>query len=355
MSKNWMRHFEIQVLDKAGEGIRLSDFKVIFNIEWNDNKWPSVATVKIYNLSPETQNRIMGKEFSRIKIIAGYDGMAPDVKASDVGKVRLVEPSQEGQNDGLNHGLIYHGDIRFTVTGKDNLTDSWIRIQACDSLEAFTMAMISTTLEKGYTLKDVYELLMRSLEPYGISRGAVPVFPATVYPRGKVFHGMVRDYLDNVAEQCGAKWQFAYGKLDMLTKDTALRAAIVLNANTGLIGMPQQTIGGGVNVRCLINPNIRLNGLINLDQTSIYRAALSEQDVSRSLGRISEQENNGYRQLDGIPRKEQPASIATDGVYIVRYIAYNGDTRGQAWYMDLICEAAGSADVYSQAAREKGL
>ncbi len=40
--------------------------------------------------------------------------------------------------------------------------------------------------------------------------------------------------------------------------DKYIQEAIVLNANTGLIGMPQQTMGAGVNVRCLINPNIKL-------------------------------------------------------------------------------------------------
>lgn len=43
--------------------------------------------------------------------------------------------------------------------------------------------------------------------------------------------------------------------------DKYIQEAIVLNANTGLIGMPQQTMGAGVNVRCLINPNIKLGGL----------------------------------------------------------------------------------------------
>lgn len=34
MSTNWMRHFELQLLDQNGQGISLSNFKVTFNIEW---------------------------------------------------------------------------------------------------------------------------------------------------------------------------------------------------------------------------------------------------------------------------------------------------------------------------------
>ncbi|MDV1180386.1 hypothetical protein RZQ59_23565, partial [Klebsiella pneumoniae] len=78
MSQNWMRHFELQLIDDKGDGISLSDFKVTFNIQ----KMPAtifngfVGNFKIYNLSPETQNRIMGKEFTRVRAIAGYNGTA---------------------------------------------------------------------------------------------------------------------------------------------------------------------------------------------------------------------------------------------------------------------------------------
>ncbi|MNL82044.1 hypothetical protein D3C87_2093200 [compost metagenome] len=49
----------------------------------------------------------------------------------------------------------------------------------------------------------------------------------------------------------------------------------------------------------------------------------------------------------------QAASIATDGVYIVKAIDYTGDTRGQAWYMDLMCFARGARDLVSQSAIQK--
>lgn len=344
MSQNWMRHFELALTDNEGKGLVLSEFKATFEIEWNDNKWPSVATVRVYNLSPDTVNRIMGREFSMMKIIAGYDGIAPDAQASDVGRARNVNSAQVGQTDGQNFGIIFSGDIRFTVTGKDNVTDSWVQIQACDGMEAFTKAFISTTLAKGYTVKDVYDVLMGSLAPFGVVSGAVPEFPATVFPRGRTLHGLVHEYLDNVAEQCGARWQFAYGRVDMLTQEMAMHDAVVLNANTGLVGMPQQTIGGGVNVKCLINPNIRLNGLIQLDQAEVYRTQLSGEQV-KTAGAITTSNVNGNEVTTGLAQKENPASIATDGVYQVRYIIYRGDTRGQEWYMEMACEARGANDI----------
>ena len=356
MSYNWMRHFELQLIDENGKGISLSDFKVTFDIERNDNKWPAVATVKIYNLSPTTQNRIMQREFAKIVLIAGYDGLAKDVQESEVGVAREISPDQVGQTNGQNYGMIFSGDIRFTVTGKDNIVDSWILVQACDSEEAFVSAFVSATIQKGYTTEDVYNLLMTSLKPYGIGRGVTPVFPSTVFPRGRAFFGYVHNYLDEVAAQCKATWQFSYGKVDMIARDTAAHQAVVLNSNTGLVGMPQQTIGAGVNVRCLINSGIQLNGLIQLDQASVYRNPLSNQDIFS--GRFVEKDIDGnlvpitkIKDANGnlidAPPTSQPGSIATDGVYKVRYINYTGNTRGQAWYMDLACEARGATDIYS--------
>ncbi|MFH5068631.1 hypothetical protein ACHHY8_09830 [Enterobacter cloacae complex sp. 2024EL-00215] len=351
MSQNWMRHFELQLVGENGQGITLSDFKVTFQIERNDNKWPAVGTVKIYNLSAQTQNRIMQREFAKIIMIAGYDGLASDVPASEVGVVREIPASEVGQANGTNYGVIFSGDIRFTVTGKDNPVDSWVQVQACDSVEAFTSAFINTTISKGYTTEDIYVELMKRLEPYGISRGIVPEFPATVFPRGRALFGYVHNYLDEVAAQCKATWQFNYGKVDIVPRDKATHEAVVLNANTGLIGMPQQTIGAGVNVKCLINSRIHLNGLIQLDQASVYRSALSADQIAQAGGPISVESQNGNLVTTGLT--QSPASIATDGIYKVRYISYTGDTRGQAWYMDLACEARGNSDLFSSSFMNK--
>ncbi|EPH0316512.1 hypothetical protein P3362_004558, partial [Klebsiella pneumoniae] len=42
------------------------------------------------------------------------------------------------------------------------------------------------------------------------------------------------------------------------------------------------------------------------------------------------------------------------GVYIVRGIMYTGDTRGQAWYMDMMCEARGAQDLRTQDSLNRG-
>jgi len=332
MSQNWMRHFELQILSEKGDGISLSDFKVVFNITWTDTRWPRVAMVRIYNLSKDTASRILGQELAKIKIIAGYDGM--------------------GYSTDQNFGEIFSGDIRFTVTGRDNPTDTWVLIQAIDGHQAFMNASVTTTLAAGYTVADVHSAAMDSFSPYGVTKGITGDTPATVFPRGRVLYQSTRDVMDNVASQSGATWQLVAGQAQMVPTDKYVQEAIVLNSDTGLIGMPQQTMGAGVNVRCLINPNIRLNGLVQIDQASVYRTSLSADEVKALPGRAREENVNGNLTVNGT--LQQPASIAADGLYIVKSIDYTGDTRGQPWYMDMMCFARGSADLLSSSAINRG-
>lgn len=334
MSKNWMRHFEIELLDDSGNGIVLSDLKVTFDIQ----KMPAtifngfVGNFKIYNLSQETQNRIRNKEFGRIRVIAGYDGNMDDA----------------GNYPDQNIGLIFNGEIRFTVAGKDNITDTWILIQSIDSWNGHMYAGMRTTIAAGWTWGNVFTEAMKTYAPFGISAGSIPDMPKTVFPRGKVIVGNTSDVMNSIAERCGANWWYENNQVHIVPENKYLDSIVVLNANTGLIGMPQQTMGAGVNVKCLINPNIKLGGLIRLDQASVYRASLSNEQIGNAPGVLDETADNGNLYVNGIPGGSQLASVNMDGDYKVGSINYTGDTRGQAWYMDLLCLAKGGAELLNQ-------
>ncbi|WP_168404382.1 baseplate hub protein [Erwinia amylovora] len=352
MPKNWMRHFEMLLTDDNGAGIVLSDFKIKFEIEWTNTMWPRVATIKVYNLSRNTNNRILGSEFSKIRMIAGYDGIASPVNESQVGKIRNIDASKIGQTEGQNFGVIFNGDIRFTVTGRDNPTDTYILIQAIDGHRAFTNAIVNTTVAAGYTAADLHAVAMKSFNAFGVTQGITSEFPSTVFPRGRALLMSTRDLMKNISEQCNATWQIVDNQVQMVSNNKYIHEAVVLNSDTGLIGMPQQTMGAGVNVRCLINPNIRVCGLIELDQSSVYRATLSGDQIAGKQsvpGKTYETEAKGNLDVVGIGG-EQPASINADGLYIVAAINYRGDTRGQEWYMDLMCLAKGGTSKLSSAA-----
>lgn len=355
MSQNWLRHFELQLLDDKGQGIALSDFKVTFSIDWFKGSSPRAAEVKIYNLKPDTAHKIMGEEFSKIRLIAGYEGPQTIYSADRVGvEVRISPDEDPGKKYDRNYGLIFSGDIRIAITGREATPDTWVLIQAIDGHEAISYATVSATLSKGHSTKDLYTALLKSLEPFSIIKGVEPVFPPTEFPRGRTLHGKVTTYLDEVKKLCSADWQIVDGRLDFLSKTSVAHTAIELNSQSGLIGLPQRTTNAGVNAKCLINPNIRVNGLVQLNQSSLYLQKLSEQQLGAAgerPGRIQaiDKKDDGNQTLNV---STPPASIATDGIYEVCGITTKGDTRGGDWYMELMCQARGSSD-YTEEARKK--
>ncbi|KTR50874.1 bacteriophage protein, partial [Pantoea ananatis] len=260
--------------------------------------------------------------------IAGYNG----------------SPDEAGNYPDRKVGMIFNGDIRFTVAGKDNVTDSWLLLQCIDGWQGHLYASVRTTVAAGWKYSDLFEAGMKTYQPYGITAVSVPDFPDTVFPRGRVLVGNTSDVMYGIARKCQANWWFENNQVNIVPESKYIDEVVVLNSSTGLIGMPQQTMGAGVNVRCLINPAIKLGGLVRLDQASVYRVALSNDQIGRSPARVSESASDGNLYVNGIPGS-QPAAINTDGDYTVGSIDYTGDTRGQNWYMDLLCLAKGSKDL----------
>lgn len=340
MSQNWMRHFELQLIDSDDTIIDLGGFKATFKINWFDISTATRTGIfKIYNLSSNTINKISAGEFTKIRLIVGYDGLAPVVDASQVGVARKVNPADVGQLDGRNYGQLFDGEIRYTLTGKDSPVDSYLLIQAADSDRAFVTTMTHQTLAAGWTAETMFNALMKDFEANGVTRGRTPRFPSTVYSRGRVLHGMTRDLMDNVAVMCQATWMFVDNQVHMLGKDEVMHETVMLNSATGLIGMPQQTIDQGINVRCLINPNIRVNGLIQLNEKSIYQTELSNNAEAAQA-----QKANKSGEII------KPGRLDADGIYIIKGIMYSGDTKGQAWYMDMSCQ---SYQAWKQQSQEK--
>ncbi len=313
MTTNWIRKCSLIVANNAGDGVELSGLKITFNITRPDTSYPATAMFKIYNLSRNTASRIRQNEFTQIKFVAGYQD---------------------------NFGLIFSGQIQYSYSGRENPTDTYVVIQAADGDQAHNFAVLNTTLAAGYTQQDVHTALMKPIGVYDIVAGATPEFATTKAPRGKPMFGMHRDEVSSLAAQCKATWRYENGRLQMVPENAYLADAIVLNSKTGLIGMPEQTIKGGINVKCLINPNIQLATLIRIDNKSINQVGLSSQDIaSGSTAGASLQ---------------QPAVLDMDGDYIVINIAYYGDTRGTVWYQDMICLAKGGAGLVSQSTIRAG-
>lgn len=310
MSRNWLRACTLSLsgsstLSIPGGGEK--DLRIEAAIAASTIQTPNPSRFRITNPNPQTIASFKNKEFQRIEWSAGYQD---------------------------NVGLIFSGDIKQSLYAhSENVVDSYLDVWASDGGNAYQQARVGATLSAGWTPRDKVNLALAAMQPFGISGlGLVNVDLDTLkYPRGRPFIGMARDLLREVALSNQALWSMHGGKVDILNHDKPVQSGdpVYLTSQSGLIGWPQQTENGIV-ARCLINPAIRVNGQVKIDESSIVEG---------------ERDNNPLSGPGSTRNKDlgNTGRIAADGLYRVLFLEVEADTRGQPWYMTLTCIALGSS------------
>ncbi|VVD29153.1 phage protein [Paraburkholderia dioscoreae] len=297
MSQQWLRKISLIVGDASGKGLDLSDLHIRFAVWSATTQSPKHARIRIYNVADNTALALR-QEFTQVFLQAGYDG---------------------------NFGQIFSGAIKQAPRGRENATDTFVELIAADGDEAYNWAVVNTTLAAGWSQTDSHRALMQTMSSYGVSAGYTPEFSAAQLPRGKVMFGGSRDYMRQLAGSAGAQWSIIDGQLHMVKDNDYIPGeTIVLTSNTGLIGMPTQTVDGIV-VKALLNPNIQPGRRIQLDNASIQQAGISVD----------------YSAVNYFP------STDSDGFYKVFALNNVGDTRGQDFYSNIICSAVNGTQPIS--------
>lgn len=305
MTRQWMRQCRLTIGNGSdavivsgmtdASGKLVEGLRVRFSLEQQTTQAPEHADIIITNLSDATANKIQ-KEYDRVVLEVGY----PD-----------------------NLATVFQGEIVQKRKGRENPTDTYLAILAKGGQQAYSYAVVNKTLAAGHTLRDQVDAMLEVMKPYGIVAGYIADLGTAKMPRGRALFGMAKDHLRSICQTAGCSWWINQNKLTIVKNSGYLPgSAIVLNSRTGMVGMPTQTMGG-IEVRCLINPEIKPGVRIQIDQSSIQRQAFSANYQAEA--------QNNY-----VPE------ISSDGLYKVLYVKTTGDTRGPDWYMDLICLAVGS-------------
>jgi hypothetical protein len=290
----------------------MNAIRVRFGIKKESMPQPNIATIRLTNQNRDLAKRLT--EGSGVIISAGYLD---------------------------NEGVIFQGELRFAMYGRENPTDTMTTVIAADGGQAKTYATVSKTLPPGSTPKDIVDTAISSLSNFGVTLGFVGQgvnLSTPVYPRSIALMGMAYKLLEDVAKSKGATVSTQDTQVHMATPDDVLPGeAFILNSGTGLIGMPTLTIGG-VYARSLINPRLKVNGLVHIDQSLIQ-------------GLIPELGPGGTIAPGSMPGSLTYPNLAADGIYKVFKIDVDADTRGNPWYQDIMCTIPGqesSASIYSR-------
>lgn len=289
----------------AASTIDLSQMHFRFRTAQQDVESPNNCTVRVWNLRPETVEAMVKYEYNRLIVQAGY-----------------------GQT---GFGVVFDGTIKQYRVGKENATDTYVDILAADGDFAYNWAVVNRTLKSGWTQGQAIDAAAAAMQDKGVNPGYIDkegLLGGTVpNPRGKVMFGLARQFLRSSARSCGATWSIDNGQLNVVPLEGFKPGeAVVLSAQTGLIGRVEQT-NTGMEATCLLNPRIEIATLVQIDNRSINRLINS----SSNLHGVPFNQNAGFPQL--------LASEAADGLYRVFVAEHEGDTRGGPWYTHLTCLA----------------
>lgn len=295
-SDQFLRQCTLIVSDRAGKGLDLSQLRIKFAVKRTDTSVPNTADIRVYNLEENTALTIR-KEFTKVVLQAGYIG---------------------------NESVIFQGNIRQVILGRENATDTYIDIVAGDGDRAYNFAIVNTTLAKGSTPMDQVSAASDAMSKKGVTTGHLGDMPKNQLPRGKVMYGNAKKYLSNVASTNDKVWSIQNNKINFVPQKGYLPGtAVVLTNETGIVGIPQQT-NDGVNVKCLLNPKIQVSGLIKIDNKSVIQQKLNLEQIAAAKGNTST--------INGLT----PRHLSADGTYYVLVLEYQGDTRGTDWYCNII-------------------
>lgn len=304
----YLRKATLIVGEKDGEeGIDLSELRFRFRICQSDFERPNTADIRVYNLSREKIMALTsGKvEYNRVVLQAGY------------------------QN--ADFGVIFDGTIKQFRIGRENQVDTYLDILAAHGDLPYNFAVINKTLAPGSTYLDRVNATCDAMQ-LKLDKRSADVMRATggTLPRGKVMFSLGRVQMRHAVKSNNASWSIQNGKVVVTPIDGYREGeAVVLNSQTGMIGVPEQT-EQGIMVRCLLNPKFEIGGLVKIDNASINQT-IAQQSVKLTAGQS--------RYDSRISQEQYLANVESDGYYRVFVVDYIGDTRGREWYADLTCLA----------------
>ena len=300
-------------------GIELSALRCVFSIAKATISTPDIMHARIYNLSPQTLGKVI--EFTRVRVMAGY-------KYS-------------------NFGLIFDGEVVVYRKGKENPTDTYLEILAADGDQMYASVIVDSVKagQKESDEMQKIEQARKQVQPnYTTAYQAQNLYTRTII-RDRMIYGTSRSAERRFSRDYESDNFVDLGGHVMMEKSGYRPGTmVVLSPKTGLVGLPEVT-PQGIQARCLLNPMLRLGGIVKIDTDALSGVAFLP-------GTLASRDANGNITGPGAPTggmilnnnllNNQSVDIAYTspvGRYKICLMNYSGDTRGNQWYCDLVCVA----------------
>ncbi len=279
----------------VGKGVAITDLRIQFDINKTLRLTPNTAMIKIFNLSPATENLIKN-EFDEVIVNAGY---------------------QDSQR------LIFAGNIRHVFKFRDG--NDWItQIDAADGDDDLRNTIVNASFAAGTTHLQVIDHIVKKFKTTKLGHN---VLKDDKRIRGRVVSGPVGKLFEDIAKTSDAHVSIQDGVLQFVPVLATLPTeAIVIRADTGMLNAPEIN-DKGIKVTCLLNPAIRVDGKIQLDNNDLFEQLRKEREHKPGAK----------------PRKKKElARLDPDGIYKAICVTHKGDTRANEWQTETLCKALGT-------------
>jgi hypothetical protein len=296
VTKYWKRRLTANV---KGQSVKLDDLQAEFQIRQSDGQHPDWAYLRMLNLHDNTSNSIWGK--GEFKIEAGY---------------------HQGP-----FGLIFSGEITQQRRGKLSGVDRYHDVMAISGAQAYSHAVVEKTFDKGTTQTEMAREAAKQMTREGVTVGHIGELFGNPLDRPWTVKEPARDFLRTIGRTTASTWQIFNGAVQMTRLADFIPGSLTLNDQTGLIGIPEQTLEGIV-AKILIRSDIKVG----------QRVTISQQSIKQYMSSVGQ-----WFDLKG--SEGVMPGIAVDGVYKVVRIDHDGSVHGQEWYTTLTCLAPGKEGI----------
>lgn len=329
-SQQWLRKIELLVYESnssKGTALNLTpdprtQLQVVWQVRKSTTQSPNLLNAKIYNLAPSTIAKVV--TLKRVQLSAGYI---------------------HGR-----YGNIFNGTVVQYRRGKENSTDTYLEIIAGDGDDSITKDIIQGKWAAGTVMRTVIQDQLKQMKGTDAQPIAVGDVVMGSYGDQKLLRQMTSCRMGQAAirDHCNggnADWFIDDGKHQIVDR-TKYRPgdAAILSPSTGLVGIPEVT-PQGIQARCLLNPDLKLGGLVKIE-TSILSGAAFTPGMDTKL----DSSGNPIPNLDpataGVTANpalfgQQLISSFTSptGTYKILLLDHNGETRGNPWYSSIVCVA----------------
>ena len=238
----FLRDYELKITTKEQEIVIKSPINIDFDCEKSiESNGLNRLNLKIYNLTEAKRNQLVkdkdANKYIRVQLSIGYEG---NIKQVFQGNVARAYPDRQG------------GDM----------------ISFLECLDGVEDVKNSFTSSKASTKKEAVETILKDMPNTSIGK----ITEQNSIYRSKIIMGNSFEELKKLLQP--DEIMFIDDEKLYIIKDSevALNYAPVVNADTGLIGIPRKE-GEYVEVSTILNPHIKVGGLCKLE--SIYAPYLS--------------------------------------------------------------------------------